>query len=72
MGFTVKKRVLRRVLRRGSEKEPPPLGEYDPLGVRPTHEALLLPLFYPICGVLWQLKKKSNLRKNAPSESTIP
>ena len=41
MGFTVK-RVLRRVLRSGSEKGVSrrclerPLGEYDPLGVRPT------------------------------------
>ena len=41
MGFIVKKRVLRRVLRRGSEKgvsrrrPERPLGEYDPLGVRP-------------------------------------
>ena len=40
MGLTVKM-VLRRVLRRGSEKEVSrrclehPLGEYDPLGVRP-------------------------------------
>ena len=40
MGFTIK-RVLRRVLRRGSEKGVSrrclerPLGEYAPLGVRP-------------------------------------
>ena len=44
MGFTVKKRVLRRVLRRGSEKGvsrrclETPLGECDPLGVRPTQD----------------------------------
>ena len=43
MGFTVKKRVLRRVLRRGSEKGVSrrclerPLGEYAPLGVRPKN-----------------------------------
>ena len=43
MGFTVKKRVLRRVLRRGSENgvsrrcAEHPLGEYDPLGMRPSH-----------------------------------
>ena len=42
MGFTVKKRVLRRVLRRGSEKRVSrrclerPLVEYAPLGVRPS------------------------------------
>ena len=42
MGFTVKKRVLRRVLRKGSEKgvsrrcPERPLREYDPLGVRPN------------------------------------
>ena len=42
MGFTVKKRVLRRVLRRSSEKAisrrglERPLEEYAPLGVRPT------------------------------------
>ena len=41
MGFTVK-RVLRRVLRKGSEKGVSrrylerPLGEYAPFGVRPT------------------------------------
>ena len=42
LGYTVKKRVLRRVLRRGSEKGVSrrclerPLVEYAPLGVRPT------------------------------------
>ena len=42
MGFTIKKRVLRRLLRRGSEKGVSrrglerPLGEYAPLGVRPS------------------------------------
>ena len=46
MGFTVK-RVLRRVLRRGSEKGVSrrclerPLGEYAPLGVRPSFGPLL-------------------------------
>ena len=41
-GFYSRKRVLRRVLRRGSEKGisrrclERPLGEYAPLGVRPT------------------------------------
>ena len=41
MGFAVKKGVLRRVLRRGSEKAVSrrclerPLAEYAPLGVRP-------------------------------------
>ena len=41
MDFTIKKKVLRRVLRRGSEKGvsrrclEPPLVEYAPLGVRP-------------------------------------
>ena len=45
MAFTVKK-VLRRVLRRGSEKgvsrrcQEHPLGEYDPLGMRPKVEPL--------------------------------
>ena len=43
MGFSVKK-VLRMVLRRGSEKAisrrcpERPLGEYDPLGVRPIRD----------------------------------
>ena len=43
MGFTKKKRVLRRVLRRGSEKGVSrrclerPLGEYDTLGVHPNN-----------------------------------
>ena len=35
-GFYSEKRVLRGVLRRGFQKVPRmPLGEYDPLGVRP-------------------------------------
>ena len=44
MGFIVKKRVLRRVLRRGSEKGVSrrclerPLEEYAPLGVRPNKD----------------------------------
>ena len=43
MGFYSKERVLRRVLRRASEKAisrrclERPHGEYDPLGLRPTH-----------------------------------
>ena len=45
-GFYSKKRVLRRVLRRGSEKGVSrrclerPLGEYDPLGVRPIKSTI--------------------------------
>ena len=51
MGFTAK-RVLRRVLRRGSEKGVSrrclarPLGEYAPLGVHPSYvEAILHPMY---------------------------
>ena len=50
MGFTIKKGVLRRVLRRGSEKAVSrrrlerPLEEYSPLGVRPTLELAYLEL----------------------------
>ena len=47
MGIYSKKRVLRRVLRRGSEKEVSrkclerPLREYGPFGVRPILEGAL-------------------------------
>ena len=59
MGFTVKKRVLRRVLRRGSEKAVSrrclerPLVEYAPLGVRPSC-ALGHVLGRMLLGASWQ------------------